>query len=218
MRWLLAGAAVLALAAPVQAQEKQPTAIGSGGAAASVDPLATQAAITVMAGGGNAFDAAIAAASVLGVVEPYSCGIGGGGFMVLRDGESGRITPIDTREKAPAAMKPDSFFINGKPPTDAQFPLNRYSGMSVGVPGTPAAWDYVIRHFGTISLSKALSYGANVATNGFSVDKTFFDQTTAVQNYFDDIPSTAAIYLDADGTSKDVGRIFKNPDMARTYR
>jgi gamma-glutamyltranspeptidase/glutathione hydrolase len=217
-RWILAGAAVLALAAPVQAQEKQPTAIGSGGAAASVDPLATQAAITVMAGGGNAFDAAIAAASVLGVVEPYSCGIGGGGFMVLRDGDSGRITTIDSREKAPAAMKPDSFFINGKPPTDAQFPLNRYSGMSVGVPGTPAAWDYVIRHFGTISLSKALSYGANVATNGFYVDKTFFDQTTAAQNYFDDIPSTAKIYLDGDGTSKDVGRILKNPDMARTYR
>src|SRR3954470_19026457 len=191
-RWLLVGAVTIALAAPAaQAQEKQGTAVGTGGAAASVDPLATQAAITVMAGGGNAFDAAIAAASVLGVVEPYSCGIGGGGVMVLRDGDSGRITTIDSREKAPAAMKPDSFFINGKPPTDAQFPLNRYSGMSVGVPGTPAAWDYVIRHFGTISLSKALSYGANVATNGFYVDKTFFDQTTAAQNYFDDIPSTA---------------------------
>src|SRR5215210_1999810 len=101
------------VATPAQAQEKQPTALGKGGAAASVDPLATQAAIDVMAGGGNAFDAAVAAAGVLGVVEPYSCGIGGGGFMVLRDGETGKITTIDSREKAPAAMKPDSFFING---------------------------------------------------------------------------------------------------------
>src|SRR3954470_1077215 len=218
MRWLLAGAATLALAAPVQAQEKQGTATGSGGAAASVDPLATQAAIDVLAGGGNAFDAAIAAAGVLGVVEPYSCGIGGGGFMVLRDGDSGRITTIDSREKAPAAMKPDSFFINGKPPTDAQFPLNRYSGLSVGAPGTPAAWDYLLKNFGTISLSKALSYGVNVATNGFVVDKTFYDQTTGNQAYFDDIPSSAKIYLDPDGTSKDVGTKIKNPDMARTYR
>ena len=115
-------------------------------------------------------------------------------------------------------MKPDSFFINGKPPTDAQFPLNRYSGLSVGVPGTPAAWDYLLKHYGTISLSKALSYGVNVATNGFVVDKTFYDQTTGNQAYFDDIPSSAKIYLDPDGTSKDVGTILKNPDMARTYR
>jgi gamma-glutamyltranspeptidase/glutathione hydrolase len=216
---VLAGAVSVALAAPAaQAQEKQPTAIGSGGAAASVDPLATQAAIAVMAAGGNAFDAAIAAAGVLGVVEPYSCGIGGGGFMVLRDGDSGRITTIDSREKAPAAMRPDSFFINGKPPTDAQFPINRYSGLSVGVPGTPAAWDYVLRHYGTMSLRKVLRYGENVATSGFYVDKTFYDQTTAAQNYFDDIPSTAAIYLDPDGTAKDVGRKIRNPDLARTYR
>src|SRR6478735_239113 len=219
-RWPLAIATALALvvAPGARAQEKQPTANGTGGAASSVDPLATQAAIDVLAGGGNAFDAAVAAAGVLGVVEPYSCGIGGGGFMVLRDGDSGRITTIDSREKAPAAMKPDSFFINGKPPTDAQFPLNRYSGLSVGVPGTPAAWDYLLKNFGTISLSKALSYGVNVATNGFAVDKTFYDQTTGNQTYFDDIPSSAKIYLDPDGTSKDVGTKIKNPDMARTYR
>src|SRR4051794_2669047 len=137
-RWLLVGAVTIALAAPAaQAQEKQGTAVGTGGAAASVDPLATQAAIAVMAGGGNAFDAAIAAAGVLGVVEPYSCGIGGGGFMVLRDGKTGDIQTIDSREKSPAAMVPSSFFIDGRPPTDAEFPINRYSGLSAGVPGTP---------------------------------------------------------------------------------
>ena len=101
--WLPAGVAVMvALTAPVAtAQEKQPTANGSGGAAASVDPLATQAAIDVLADGGNAFDAAVAAASVLGVVEPYSCGIGGGGFMVIREGKTGKISTIDSREKSP---------------------------------------------------------------------------------------------------------------------
>src|SRR5215467_12932734 len=94
-------AVVAALSAPVAtAQERNPTADGRGGAAASVDPLATQAAVDVMAGGGNAFDAAVAAAAVLGVVEPYSCGIGGGGFMVFRDGETGKISTLDSREKA----------------------------------------------------------------------------------------------------------------------
>src|SRR5215217_9013880 len=153
---MVALAGALIAAAPAQAQEKQPTANGKGGAAASVDPLATQAAIDVLAGGGNAFDAAVAAAGVLGVVEPYSCGIGGGGFMVIRDGDSGRITTIDSREKAPAGMKPDSFFINGSPPSDAQFSINRFSGLSAGVPGTPAAWEYLLKHYGTLSLKEAL--------------------------------------------------------------
>jgi gamma-glutamyltranspeptidase/glutathione hydrolase len=214
----LIAAAALFTAAPATAQEKGPTAVGKGGAASSVDPLATQAAIDVLAGGGNAFDAAVAAAAVLGVVEPYSCGIGGGGFMLVRDGDSGRITSIDSRERAPAAMKPDSFFIDGKPPTDAQFSVNRYSGLSAGVPGTPAAWEYLLKHYGTLSLRQALSYGVRVATDGFVVDKTFYDQTAGNQAYFDDIPSSAAIYLDADGSPRDVGTRIKNPDMAKLYR
>src|SRR3954467_325747 len=125
-------AAALASAPAAFAQSKQPTADGTGGAAASVDPLATQAAIDVLSKGGNAFDAAVAAASVLGVVEPYSCGLGGGGFMVIRDGKTGKITTIDSREKAPAAMVPNSFFINNNPPdsSDATFRTLRYSGLS----------------------------------------------------------------------------------------
>src|ERR1700742_1781435 len=117
LRWLPVGAAmaVVALSAPAaRAQDKQPTATGTGGAAASVDPLATNAAIDVLRRGGNAYDAAIAAASVLGVVEPYSCGLGGGGFMTIRDGRSGRITTFDSRETSPKDMKADSFYIDGK--------------------------------------------------------------------------------------------------------
>src|SRR3954470_11445437 len=220
LRWLPVGAAmaVVALSAPsARAQDKQPTATGTGGAAASVDPLATNAAIDVLRRGGNAFDAAVAAASVLGVVEPYSCGIGGGGFMTLRDGRTGKITTLDSRETAPADMQPNSFFINGAPPTDAQFPMNRYSGLSVGVPGTPALWEYVLRRYGTYSLSKALAYGANVARKGFTVDQTFFNQTAPNAPYFDDVPSTAAIYLDADGTPRDVGPTITTRDLSKTY-
>src|SRR5690242_17929441 len=89
--------------------QKVPTAVGSGGAAATVDLLATQAAIDMLRKGGNAVDAAVAAAGVLGVTEPFSSGVGGGGFMVIRT-KHGQITTIDSRETAPATMRPDSFW------------------------------------------------------------------------------------------------------------
>src|SRR6478672_6364722 len=103
---VLAAAMLFAIpaAAPardVTAPPKQPTAVGTGGAAASVDPLATQAAIDTLRHGGNAIDAAVAAAGVLGVVEPYSCGIGGGGFMTIYSARDGKVHTIDSRETAP---------------------------------------------------------------------------------------------------------------------
>jgi gamma-glutamyltranspeptidase/glutathione hydrolase len=215
-------AAAVLLTVPAQAGakfKKEPTATGRDGAAASVDALATKAAIRELKRGGNAIDAAVAAAGVLGVTEPFSSGIGGGGFMVIRS-RDGKISTIDGRETAPAGMRPDSFFDeNGKSlPFDGAFDTARWTGLSVGVPGTVATWDQALRRYGTISLRQALSPGARVARRGFEVDQTFFNQTDAVKDWFDDVPSTAAIYLDADGTPRDVGTTLRNPDMAKAYR
>jgi gamma-glutamyltranspeptidase/glutathione hydrolase len=204
----------ITVSAPGQSsQVKQPTAVGTGGAAATVDVLATDAAIDVLRDGGNAVDAAVAAAAVLGVTEPFSCGIGGGGFMLIRTA-AGKITTIDHREKAPAAMRPDSFWEGGTP---LQFSPARWSGLSAGVPGTVAGWDEALTRYGTISLAKALQPAIGVARNGFVVDQTFFDQTQGNVDFFDDIPSTRALYLDPDGTPRDVGTVFRNPDLALAY-
>jgi gamma-glutamyltranspeptidase / glutathione hydrolase len=221
MRRRMAVLAVLtaALAAPVAQADhrhefvKEPTAVGSGGAAGTVDVLATEAAIDTLKRGGNAVDATVAAAGVLGVTEPYSSGIGGGGFMVIRT-PHGHVTTIDGREKAPAAMEPDSFMENGAP---LAFSDARYSGLSAGVPGTVAQWELALDRYGTKSLRKLLQPGIDVAQRGFTVDQTFVDQTTPNIDYFNDIPSTAAIYLDPDGTPRDVGSTLRNPDLARTY-
>jgi gamma-glutamyltranspeptidase/glutathione hydrolase len=211
----VAVSAVLAGASPVRAQApaKTPTAVGSGGAAASVDVLGTQAAVDTLRSGGNAVDAAVAAAGVLGVTEPFSCGIGGGGFMVIRT-PGGTVTTIDGRETAPASMRPDSFFENG---VVLAFDPARFSGLSAGVPGTVATWDTALRRYGTMTLGAALQPGIRVARDGFTVDQTFFDQANGVRDYFDDVPSTAAIYLDPDGTPRDVGTTLRNPDMAVAY-
>jgi gamma-glutamyltranspeptidase/glutathione hydrolase len=190
-----------------------PTSTGTGGAAATVERLATQAAIDELKAGGDAVDAAVTAAGVLGVTEPFSCGIGGGGFMVIRTAD-GKVTTIDGRETAPAAMTPTSFWENGAP-----LPFNdaRWSGISVGVPGTLATWQEALEKYGTITLAQALHPGIRVARDGFVVDQTFFDQTQQAVPYFDDIPATAALFLDPDGTPHDVGTVFRNPDLARAY-
>jgi gamma-glutamyltranspeptidase/glutathione hydrolase len=206
----------LAFCAPAAAlaQDKQPTATGRGGAAATVDALATQAAIDALRDGANAVDAAVAAAGVLGVTEPFSCGIGGGGFMVIRT-RDGRIATVDSREESPAAMRPDSFLENGAP---LPFVEARWSGLSAGVPGTVSGWQRALSRYGTWSLGRALRPGIEVAREGFIVDQTFTDQTRPNVDWFDDVPSTAALYLDPDGTPRDPGDVLRNPDLARTYR
>ena len=200
-------------AADVGSGTGPPTSIGTGGAAASVEKLATEAGIDILRRGGNAVDAAVASAAVLGVTEPFSCGIGGGGFLVIRTA-GGRVTTIDGRETAPAAMHPTSFWQNGVP-----LPFNdaRYSGLSVGVPGTVETWVDALEKFGTMSLSEVFAPAIHVARHGYVIDQVWFDQANANRDWFDDIPASAALFLDADGTPRDVGTVFTNPALAKAY-
>ena len=178
-----------------------------------MERLATQAGIDILRSGGNAVDAAVAAAAVLGVTEPFSCGIGGGGFMVLRTAD-GAVTTIDGRETAPAAMHPTSFWENG-----VALPFNaaRYSGLSVGVPGTVETWVDALEKFGTMSLAEVFAPAIHVARHGYVIDQVWFDQANANRDWFDDIPASAALFLDGDGTPRDVGTVFTNLALAETY-
>ena len=216
---LVALAAAVALvvgvpaAADVGSGSGPATSIGTGGAAASVERLATQAGIDILRRGGNAVDAAVATAAVLGVTEPFSCGVGGGGFMVVRTA-GGRVTTIDGRETAPAAMHPTSFWENGAP-----LPFNgaRYSGLSVGVPGTVETWAEALEKFGTMSLAEVFAPAIHIARHGYLIDQVWFDQANANRDWFDDVPASAALFLDPDGTPRDVGTVFTNPALAKTY-
>jgi gamma-glutamyltranspeptidase / glutathione hydrolase len=217
-RMLLAFLAAVLVAAPAALADhappttaKQPTAIGGGGTAATVDQQGTQAAIAALRHGGNAVDAAIAAASVLGVVEPYSCGVGGGGFLTVYTARDGQVHTIDARETAPAKMDATAFV--GLAPFETQ----RVSGMSVGVPGTVRAWQEALDEYGTWPLRRALVPGIAAALHGFTVDQTFYNQTDEAKAIFADFPATAALYLDPDGSPRNVGTVIRNPDLARTY-
>ncbi|MHC6591906.1 gamma-glutamyltransferase [Arthrobacter sp. C152] len=196
--------------------DKDPTATGYGGAVSTVDPEASAAAIDVLSHGGNAVDAAVAAAATLGVTEPYSAGIGGGGYFVYYDAKSGKVSTIDGRETAPAGIKHDAFIdpATGKPYNFT--PELVTSGVSVGVPGTPATWERALERWGKFSLKKALEPAIEVAERGFVVDDTFRSQTKDNQVRFAAFTSTKDLYLPG-GQLPEVGSVFKNPDLAETY-
>src|SRR5215207_1084446 len=188
-------------AAPVRAGQepltKQPVATGTGGAIATVDLDASAAGLEVLRSGGNAVDAAVAAAATLGVTEPYSAGVGGGGFMVVHLAKQRRVVTIDGRETAPAAFREDSFI---DPATGQPIPFAERvtSGLGVGVPGTVATWQRALRRYGTRPLGKLLQPASNAAR-------------------FAAFPATAELFLPG-GAPPAVGSRLRNPDLARTYR
>ncbi|WP_395293430.1 gamma-glutamyltransferase [Kitasatospora hibisci] len=214
---LLATALVCSVAGPAGAAEpppKVPEAVGWGGAVASVDADATAAGIEVLRKGGNAVDAAVAVAAALGVTEPYSAGIGGGGYLVYYDHDTGRVSTIDGRETASRTADTSLFLEDGKP---LPFADAVTSGLSVGVPGAPATWETAVRLWGRRSFADALKPAERIAEHGFTVDRTFQDQTALNQARFKDFPDTAKLFLPG-GALPAVGSTFRNPDLAATYR
>ncbi|WP_338702021.1 gamma-glutamyltransferase [Streptomyces sp. Q6] len=195
------------------APAKVPVAVGYGGAVASVDADASAAGIEVLRDGGNAVDAAVATAAALGVTEPYSSGIGGGGYFVYYDAKSRKVHTIDGRETAPLTAGSDLFLENGKP---LAFSDAVTSGLGVGTPGTPATWRSALDAWGSKRLGSVLKPAERLARDGFTVDDTFRSQTAANEARFRKFPDTAKLFLPG-GELPVVGSTFKNTDLARTY-
>ncbi len=195
----------IALSVPVGAAEKPGHA-----AIASAHTLATQAGFEVLAAGGNAFDAAVAVASTLSVVEPQSSGLGGGGFFLIRNMADGKETMIDARETAPAAVdQKDYLKANGEP--DRDHSLN--GPLSSGIPGEPAALVWMAKHYGRLPLEKSLAPAIRIAREGFKPDSRFIGELAQVSSRIARYPDAAALYL-VDGQAPQVGWTFRSPDLA----
>ncbi|MEU0083013.1 gamma-glutamyltransferase [Streptomyces sp. NPDC006274] len=201
-------------AAPPAPPAKTPVAVGHGGAVASVDADASAAGIEVLRKGGNAVDAAVATAAALGVTEPYSAGIGGGGYFVHYDAGTRAVHTIDGRETAPRSADASLFLEDGEPVPFAEAVT---SGLGVGTPGTPATWDAALDSWGSRPLAELLKPAQRLARQGFTVDATFRAQTAANEERFRDFPASAELFLPG-GRLPVVGSVIKNPDLARTYR
>jgi gamma-glutamyltranspeptidase/glutathione hydrolase len=203
----------LALSSPC-AIAGPPIATGTGGAVETISEKASQAALAILNKGGNAVDAAVAAAATLGVTDPFSCGIGGGGFMVIYLAGENRVITIDHRETAPASFSPAVFTENGKP---IDFDTAVASGIAVGVPGTVRGWHEALDRYGTMSFKQVLAPAIDVATQGFKVGPTLHALAVENEKKFQLFAPTGKLYL-KNGHALPVGAVIRNPDLAKAYR
>lgn len=181
-------------------------------AIASAHKLATQAGFEVLAEGGNAFDAAIAVASTLSVVEPQSSGIGGGGFFLLHRASDGRDVMVDARETAPAAVKQSQYLKpDGTPNRDTAL----YGPLAAGIPGEPAALVWLAAHYGKLPLGKSLAPAIRIAREGFQPGRTFLEAIADHREQIARYPGTKALLMPGGDVPKP-GWTFRNPDLAAT--
>jgi gamma-glutamyltranspeptidase/glutathione hydrolase len=183
-------------------------------AVASAHPLATKAGIEILASGGNAFDAAIAVTSTLAVVEPYSSGIGGGGFYLLHQQKQNRQVMLDARERAPLKATRD-FYLDANGEVDHDRSMN--GATSAGIPGIPAALDYLQKNYGLLPLKQSLSSAIEYAEHGFQIDDTYRRLAKFRLPVLQRFQSTRQSLL-RDGEIPELNSLLKQPDLARTLR
>jgi len=205
--------ALVTLPSGAAARDTRIPAAGPGKAAiASAYPLASEAGREILAKGGNAFDAAVAVASALAVVEPCCSGLGGGGFFLLRRASDGFETMIDLREMAPGASTRDMFLDQDGNPVDR---LSRESALAAGIPGEPAGLVYMAKKFGKLPLSVSMAPAIKLARLGFPVYERLRGQIVFKKAAFLKTPDAASVYL-VDGEVPAIGYLFKQPDLANS--
>ena len=182
-------------------------------AIASAYPLASQAGQEILAAGGNAFDAAVAVSAALAVVEPSSSGLGGGGFYLLHRRADGYETMIDAREKAPGAASRDMYLDKaGNPIENASIA----GSLAAGIPGEPAAFEYLARKYGKLPLKQDLQPAIRLARDGFPLYARLQGGIRYKRQVLMRSPDAAKAFLTADGAVPEVGAVIKQPDLANT--
>jgi gamma-glutamyltranspeptidase/glutathione hydrolase len=198
---------VLLLAVPLGAMARpQP------GAIATAHPVATAAGFEILEAGGNAFDAAVVVSATLAVVEPYSSGLGGGGFWLLHRAADGRQVLLDGRETAPLAASRDMYLdASGEVIAGASVD----GALAAGIPGEPAALVVLARDYGRLPLSRSLAPAIRAAREGFAVTPHYRRMAQFRLVALRASPAAAKVFL-RDNEVPPVGHVIRQPDLART--
>jgi gamma-glutamyltranspeptidase / glutathione hydrolase len=198
---------------PAQTPVRARAAAAHKAAVASAYPLASQAGQEILAAGGNAFDAAVAVSAALAVVEPSSSGLGGGGFYLLHRQSDGYETMLDAREKAPGAASRDMYLDKaGNEIENASIA----GALSAGIPGEPAAFEYLARKYGKLPLKQSLQPAIRLARNGFPLYARLQGGISFKRAALARSPDAAKAFLTPDGGVPALGAIIKQPELADT--
>ncbi len=196
------------------AQAKEVPAFINQAAIATAHPEATEAGRQILQQGGNAFDAAVAITAALAVVEPYGSGLGGGGFWLLYEAETGRSTMLDGRETAPLAATRDMYL-------DKQgnvVPTRSIAGpLAAGIPGTPAALVHLAETYGKLPLKVSLQSAIGLAQTGFEVNPVYRRMAAFRLQHLQASPEAAQIFL-RDGQVPEEGTKILQLDLATTLK
>ena len=206
-------------------------ATGTNGAVASSSYYASKAGLDILQAGGNAVDAAVAVAYTLGVVEPYTSGLGGGGFMTIYDAETKEVKVVDFREIAPANATAEMWLnsegkvgnfvdADGNEFTGDYSKLNQVGGMAAGIPGEVAGLEYALENIGSGKLTRAelMQPAIDLAENGYIVTLTMRQCTEDEYYEVAHMEEVANYYLDSNGLPLEIGTTLTNKDLAKTYR
>jgi gamma-glutamyltranspeptidase/glutathione hydrolase len=185
------------------------------GMVVGTEQMATEAGIRILQQGGNAVDAAVATGFALAVTYPRAGNLGGGGFMLIHLAQDNRQVFIDYRETAPAAASRDMFRLdNGE--TDYQRAY--FSHQSAGVPGTVAGLLYALDNYGSMSRKQVLAPAIALAEQGVPVSFSIAYEFEARGQRLRQNPEALRLYFKPDGSTYQIGDIWRQPDLAWTLR
>lgn len=218
MRFLAVFFALVLAASPAVSQVTSPatrsgrsTVYAPRGAVGTSQPLATGAALKVLEAGGNAFDAAVAAAAVLNVTEPYMTGIGGDMFALAWSAEEGRLVGLDASGRSGSKASAEALVAAGEDRVPYQGPR------SITVPGALSGWNALLERYGSMTLAQVLAPAVRIADEGFPVTPIIARDWQNTVDLLRANDGAAATFL-LDGEPPQAGQWFRNPDLARTFR
>lgn len=195
--------------------EENNTATAEDGMVVSAHPLASEVGLDILESGGNAVDAAIAMQYALTVTEPMMSGLGGGGFMMVHDGETADTEIVNSRERAPQGAEPDMFLDDDGEPLP--FEERVISGDSVGVPGTPAGLRESHTKWGTIPMDELIDPAITLAEEGFRIDDFLSFSIADNQEKLSRSEAAEEIFFDDNGPLNE-GDTLVQEDLAETLR
>jgi gamma-glutamyltranspeptidase/glutathione hydrolase len=204
-------------AAATAALTKEPVAVGTGGGAASMSLGASAAAIKVLKEGGNAVDAAVAAASTMGATIPFVAGPGGGGFMVIYLARRHEVVTIDGRENCPSACT-QTMFLNPKTGKPLNYFYASDQPLSTGVPSMVATWAKAVKLFGAKTLATDLQPAIQTADQGTPVNADFRQLERSELPELRAYTASRQLLLTKSGGVLPEGYLLRDPDLAHTYQ